>query len=69
MERFWNAAVATNDNCWRPEQDRNAHQRDQWRLTAINGKARRPTVTPEVAGSSPVAPVKILANQLFLLPT
>ena len=22
MERFWNAAVATNDNWWRPEQDR-----------------------------------------------
>jgi len=26
------------------------------RLAAINGKTRRPTVTPEVAGSSPVAP-------------
>ena len=28
-----------------------------WRLTAINGNPGRPTVTPEVAGSSPVAPV------------
>ena len=57
MERFWNAAVATNDNWWRPEQGRNAHAGDQWRITAINGTVRRPTVTPEVAGSSPVAPV------------
>jgi len=24
MERFWNAAVATNDNSWRPEQGGNA---------------------------------------------
>jgi len=26
MERFWNAAVATNDNWRRPEQGGNAHQ-------------------------------------------
>ena len=26
LERIWNAAVATNDNWWRPEQGRNAHQ-------------------------------------------
>jgi len=32
MERFWNAAVATNDYRWRPEQGGNAHQGEQRRL-------------------------------------
>jgi hypothetical protein len=53
--------VATNGNWPRPAQHRSARQRGQSRLTVANGKPRRPTVTPEVAGSSPVAPVRSIS--------
>jgi hypothetical protein len=42
-----------------------AQRRDSWRRMSTNGNVGRGTVTPEVAGSSPVAPVKPLQIGVF----
>jgi hypothetical protein len=50
LERFWDAAVATNSGWRLPKQRRRGPPSDYWRLTAINGNPGRPTVTPEGRG-------------------
>jgi hypothetical protein len=57
LERSWNAAAATGGE-HRQCQDREIRATsDHWRAAGTRGKPRCGTVTPEVAGSSPVAPV------------
>jgi hypothetical protein len=57
LERSWNGAAATGGQR-RQGQDRESRATsDQRRPARTRGQPRRGTVTPEVAGSSPVAPV------------
>jgi len=66
MERPWN-------HRWQPAaitgEPSGAHESratsDHLRRRSTNGKLRNGTVTPEVAGSSPVAPVKFLHIGIF----
>jgi hypothetical protein len=57
LERFWNAAAGINGDQWRARRSGDPADCEHRRSMATSANPRRPTVTPEVAGSSPVAPV------------
>jgi hypothetical protein len=57
MERSWNAAAEPVVNAGKGQDRGTRATSDQRRPARAHGKPRRGTVTPEVAGSSPVAPV------------
>jgi hypothetical protein len=70
LERSWNAAAATGGERRQGQDRENRATSHQRRPARAHGKPRRGTVTPEVAGSSPVAPAsKALLKRSFRLDT
>jgi predicted TIM-barrel fold metal-dependent hydrolase len=67
LERQWNGAMETSRKRSLSEQMSALPEEDWWRLPITIGESRRSTVTPEVAGSSPVAPVSKAAASGFFV--